>query len=99
MTKILRLYVVILVLASNFSNAADEEEPRCHVYIDKSGWVASDIDRYVKAKYSTENICESVLSSYPCYSYFESKEKCTVQDKSLVELFKRDARDAGQLID
>lgn len=97
-------YVMFLVLLSSFidpsmAETKDEEDPKCHLYIDQSGWIADNVDSYVKATYSSENICETLYLNYPCYSYYESKEGCTVTDQSLIDIFKRDARASGELVD
>jgi|2_EtaG_2_1085320.scaffolds.fasta_scaffold101458_1 hypothetical protein len=91
------IFASTLILTSQFVSANDE--PKCHLYIYKSGWVVSDIDSYIGTSYSSSNICETTFSGYPCYSYFVSKKECTTDDKSLVELFKKDMRAAGQLIE
>ena len=95
--KTLSLSLVFTGLVT--SVVAQEALPRCHVYIDQSGWIASDVDRLIKVRFDSSNLCDDTLAGYVCFSYFESREGCTKDDVSLLELFKKDARRSGQLID
>ena len=93
-----------LILALLFFNpiigaVAQDEQPHCHVYIDRHGWSAGKVDQLVKVRYDKADLCEGILSGYVCFSYFESREGCTKSDQSLVELFKKDARESGELVD
>ncbi|OED63730.1 hypothetical protein OAU_17755 [Vibrio cyclitrophicus ZF99] len=95
---IIQSIVVTILLVTPKSLHADET-PHCHVYIDTSGLVFSYIKQIVKVRYDKSQLCESLLRNHTCYSYFETKEKCVKEDNSLIELFLKDAKADGNIID
>ncbi|MFC6631922.1 hypothetical protein [Microbulbifer taiwanensis] len=87
--------VVLVVLAG--AVLADEERPKCHVYLPQQGW-SVNVREQVRARYSSSDLCGAQLSGYPCYAYFESEAACTMDDDSLVDLFMRDAERDGLIV-
>lgn len=77
--------------------AKAQEEPRCHVYLPSSGWT-TNARAQVRTEYSAQNLCASQLNGYPCYRYFESREGCSTDDSSLIDLFLKDAEQDGVII-
>ncbi len=95
------LRITVLTICASMSSyaATAQEVPRCHVYVDRAGWVASDVSKVVKVRYDSARLCDTTLKHYVCYTYFESREGCNKNDASLVDLFLKDARAAGEVID
>ena len=92
-----RLFLALITISGTL--LWGDEIPKCHVFIDQTGWVHSDVAALVKVRYDSTPLCETMLSGYACFSYFEDKEHCKRDDDSLIRLFIKDAKASGQLID
>lgn len=80
----INLILALLLFNPFFSTYAQDEQPHCHVYIDRNGWPTGNVDQLVKVRYDNANLCEGLLSRFACFSCFEIREGCTKNDQSLI---------------
>ena len=88
-----------MILSFSSTTLAEEKTPKCHIYIDQAGWnTLPNIKKMAKARYDSADICSNILKNYPCYSYFEEKDKCKSSDEGLIKLFIEDAQRDNKII-
>ncbi len=89
--------VIFYLTVNSIALFADDHQPKCHVYLPTSGWT-SNVRESIRTQYNSVNVCKTILSAYPCYAYYESKEGCTTNDTSLVNQFIKNATRDGFIV-